>query len=65
METLPESDCVDTLLDVVCYEAFCKRLSREMEDILERHLQCCPPCRRRVAGLRRSVRKSMARKNFD
>ncbi len=65
VKTYQESDCVDTLLDMVCYEVFAKRLSREMEEILQRHLSCCPYCRRRVGGMRRIVRRNVALKNFD
>lgn len=53
MNLYKESDCTDTFLDMVCYEVLKKRLSPEMEDILDRHLKCCPSCRRKVLGFRR------------
>jgi hypothetical protein len=45
------SDCIETLLDLVCYEMHTSRLSPEMKGLFEIHLQECPSCRARVAEL--------------
>jgi hypothetical protein len=50
-----ESDCIDTLLDVLFYENAAGHLSPEMTDILKRHLRCCRYCRRRIRLLRRQL----------
>jgi hypothetical protein len=52
MESVLTSDCADALLDMVWYEAVTKRLSPEMEEMLERHLQECRSCRQRMFRLR-------------
>lgn len=57
-------DCTDTLLDMVCYEAVIKRLSPEMEDVLERHLQSCPACRQKVLNIRLDLQDFPACRNF-
>ena len=54
-----DSDCTDTLLDLVCYEVINKRLSPEMEDILERHLRCC-----KVVGLRKALHMPRVCRNW-
>jgi hypothetical protein len=59
-----DSDCTDTLLDVVCYEAVIKRLSPEMEDIFEQHLQCCPSCRQKFLHLRLDLQMRSDCRNF-
>jgi hypothetical protein len=64
MDLQKESDCTDTLLDLVCYELLSKRLSPEMEDMLDRHLRCCPSCRRKVLGFRRVLQGDVACPNF-
>ena len=40
--------CIDTLIDLLCYEMSCGRLSPEMEALLALHLEDCTACRRRV-----------------
>jgi hypothetical protein len=52
MESVSTSDCTDTLLDMVWYQAVTKRLSPEMEDMLERHLRECQSCRQKMLHLR-------------
>jgi len=64
MDRHKESDCTDTLLDLVCYELLSKRLSPEMEDMLDRHLRRCPSCRRKVLGFRRILQGDAACANF-
>jgi hypothetical protein len=59
-----ESDCVDTLLDLVCYEVLRKKLTPEMERVLDRHLRSCPSCRRKVMGFQSVLRGDAACANF-
>jgi len=42
------SDCLQMLLDLVCYEIQSGRLSPEMGEILTDHLADCPSCRQGV-----------------
>ncbi len=46
------SDCTETLLDMLCYEAYRERLSPEMETLLAGHLAECEYCRSRVLHLK-------------
>jgi anti-sigma factor RsiW len=39
------SDCLETMLDMLCYEFVGRRLSPEMRQALEEHLKQCPRCR--------------------
>jgi hypothetical protein len=64
VNAIEESDCTDTLLDMVYYETVIKRLSPEMEDILERHLKCCPSCRQKVSRLHQDLQDLPACHNF-
>jgi hypothetical protein len=64
MDLYKELDCTDTFLDMVCYEVLKRRLSPEMEDILDRHLKCCPSCRRKVIGLGHIHRSELVRRHF-
>lgn len=64
MDLYEESDCADTFLDMVCYEVLKKRLSPEMEDIFDRHLKCCPSCRRKVLGFRQIQRSDLLCRHF-
>lgn len=48
MYTDQQEDCLDTLIDLLCYEMSCGRLSPEMEALLALHLEDCTACRRRV-----------------
>jgi hypothetical protein len=43
-------DCLDTLIDLLCYEMSCGRLSPEMEALLALHLERCTACKRRVSN---------------
>lgn len=40
--------CIDMLIDLLCYEMSCGRLSPEMKDLLACHLANCTACRRRA-----------------
>jgi hypothetical protein len=64
MELQKERNCTDMLLDLLCYEIFTRRLSPEMEDMLNHHLDCCPACRRKVCGFRHILGKRMVQRNF-
>ena len=41
-------ECVDVLLDLICYEMKCGRLSPEMKPVLEDHIAKCPSCRKGI-----------------
>jgi hypothetical protein len=58
MEFPDKMVCKELLLDLVCYEIYCKRLSPEMEHLFERHLEECPSCRRRILGFRRILQEN-------
>jgi hypothetical protein len=64
MNSMKESDCTDTLLDLVCYEVLSRRLSPEMEEMLDRHLSCCPDCRRKVLDFHQILLKDPCHPNF-
>ena len=55
MHTDRESNCLGTLLDLICYERDGQRLSFEMEKLLLDHLRDCAACRRRVADFQRAA----------
>jgi hypothetical protein len=46
------SNCAEALLDMLCYEAYCERLSPEMENLLASHLANCEICRTKVLHLK-------------
>jgi len=58
MELSEKLVCKELLLDLVCYEIHCKRLSPEMEYLFEKHLEECPSCRRRILGFRRILQEN-------
>jgi len=64
VELHTESDCTDTLLDLLCYEVLRHKLSPDMEDVLNRHLRGCPSCRRKVLAFRQILRAEAACVNF-
>jgi hypothetical protein len=43
-----QDNCLDTLIDLLCYEMSCGRLSPETEALLDGHLEHCAGCRKRV-----------------
>ena len=45
-------NCTETLLDMLCYEAYRERLSPEMEALLASHLAECEQCRSKALSLR-------------
>jgi hypothetical protein len=56
--------CGELLLDIIFYEKYCGRLSAEMEYLLERHLQDCVCCRRRMIGFKRMLPERMQVRNY-
>lgn len=65
-EDLPDSheDCHKLLLDLICYEIRSKRLSPEMEYLLDEHLETCPACREQVLAFRRMLPDWNVVRNF-
>jgi hypothetical protein len=45
-------NCAETLLDMLCYEAYRERLSPEMEALLADHLAECEFCRSKAISLK-------------
>ena len=64
MNTQVHSECVQMLLDLVCYEKESQRLSPEMERILETHLSECPSCRRGIRNFKQVVSTEEVYRNF-
>jgi hypothetical protein len=50
MFTEDQDDCLDTMVDLLCYEMSCGRLSAEMEALLAAHLERCSACRKRACN---------------
>lgn len=48
MSIAQNSICLETMLDILCYEMIRGSLSPEMEILLSEHLESCAACRRRV-----------------
>jgi hypothetical protein len=57
------SNCTETLLDMLCYEAYRERLSPEMENLLARHLATCEFCRTKVLNLRQLLEEQPGKIN--
>ena len=64
MNIQEHSDCVQMLLDLVCYEKESHRLSPEMERILETHLSECPSCRHGIRNFKQVVSTEEVCRNF-
>ena len=64
MEAVITTDCTDTLLDMVWYQIVTRRLSSEMEEMLERHLRDCHSCRQKLFHLRLEVQNLSDCANF-
>jgi len=56
--------CEVLLLDVICYEWNCGRLSPEMEYLFEKHLENCPDCQRKVAAFNSELEEDKTVRNF-
>ena len=57
-------DCHKLLLDLICYEIRSKRLSPEMQYLLDEHLESCPACREKVLAFRRLLPDRNVVRNF-
>ena len=57
------SNCADTLLDMLCYEAYRERLSPEMEALLAGHLAKCEQCRSKVLNLKQLLEEQPGKIN--
>jgi hypothetical protein len=63
-EHINEDACDVLLLDLICYELSCGRLSPEMKYLLERHMEQCPNCRRRINGFMDMLQEDKVVRNF-
>lgn len=59
-----DSDCTDTLLDLLHYEIVCNRLSPEMGEMLKEHLENCPECRRKMLAFSLVLKNEATCPNF-
>ena len=64
MEFYAAAHCEMLLMDVICYELHCGRLSPEMEYLFEKHLEDCPDCQRKVADFNREIKEDCTVRNF-
>ncbi len=64
MHCQDHSDCIDIMLDLLCYEVLRRKLSPEMEGILDRHLRSCSSCRQKVRAFLVVLRGGAAGANF-
>ncbi len=58
MNVQEHTDCVHTLLDILCYEISSQRLSPEMEQLLSEHLKDCPCCQKSIHNFREVLQES-------
>jgi len=56
--------CEELFLDLICYEILCGRLSSEMGDLFQRHLEQCPSCRNKVRSFHRILQDAQVVRNF-
>ena len=56
--------CMELLLDVVCYEAIGGRLSPEMRGILDLHLRECSRCKNKTLGLLQLLHPEQVRRHY-
>jgi hypothetical protein len=54
------SDCLGTILDMICYEFVGRRLSPEVGQLLEEHLKECPRCRSGVKNFLELISREQA-----
>jgi hypothetical protein len=57
------SECAETLLDMLCYEAYRERLSPEMENLFAGHLAKCECCRLKVLSLKQLLEEQPGKIN--
>ena len=58
------SECLQMLLDVICYEMQVQRLSPEMTMLVKEHLETCTQCRTGVGHFEEVLRPHALIKNF-
>jgi hypothetical protein len=63
-EHINHDACDVLLLDLICYELSCGRLSPEMKYLLERHMEQCPNCRSRIYGFLNLLEEDKVVRNF-
>jgi hypothetical protein len=44
-----DGNCLDTLVDILCYEMICGTLSPETKALFAEHLEICAACRKRFS----------------
>jgi DNA-directed RNA polymerase subunit RPC12/RpoP len=64
MELSHTAVCKELLLDLLCYEMHCGRLSPEMEYLLKMHLEECQHCRHRVFAFQKMLREPVVERNY-
>ena len=57
-------DCLQVLLDVICYEMQVQRLSPEMTALVQEHLKSCTQCRTGTGHFEQIFLPEGAQKNF-
>ena len=64
MITQERSDCLQMLLDIICYEMQVQRLSPEMTTLVKEHLETCTQCRTGVGHFEEVLRSPALAQNF-
>jgi hypothetical protein len=64
MEPTHGTNCESLLLDILFYEQSFRRLSPEMEYLLEQHLNKCPGCRHRMISFKSMLRGPEIARNY-
>jgi hypothetical protein len=64
MDPVHGTNCNSLLLDMLFYEKSCRRLSPEMDYLLEQHLKECPGCRRRILSFQRTLMDATMVRNY-
>ena len=64
MRSSENQACEELLWDLIFYEIQCRRLSPEMEYLLERHLNLCPNCRDRIHRFQSLLQNNEIIRNF-
>jgi len=44
-----DGNCLDTLVDILCYEMICGRPNPETKALFAEHLEICAACRKRAS----------------
>ncbi len=64
MRSSEKQACQELLWNLIFYEIYRKRLSPEMEYLLEKHLERCPICRDRILGFQSLLQNNEIVRNF-